>query len=453
VNVHDTIAAIATAPAGALRGVVRISGPAAVSCLQTCFGSRVEPDWPAGSLRRVVPGQLQLPAPLGLVPCDLYLWPDRRSYTRQPSAELHTVGSPPILQAALHAVCAAGARLAAPGEFTLRAFLAGRLDLTQAEAVLGLIDARNRRQFDVALSQLAGGVHAALHQLRAQLLDLLADLEAGLDFAEEDLSFISPDELQGRLSAAAALAARLAEQMRTRSVSSDGFRVVLVGWPNVGKSSLLNALVGERAAIVSELAGTTRDYVTRQTDVLGLNCTLVDTAGAEPGTDPGSLHSLAQALAAAQTQQADVQLFCLDATRPLNDWEHTALAGPQPEHRLVVLTKTDTATAAVRHQDALAVSSHTGAGIDDLRRAIADRALQDLDAEHVVAGTAVRCRDSLRSAADALERAWQAAANRLGEELVAAELRVALDELAQVVGAAATDDILDRVFSRFCIGK
>jgi tRNA modification GTPase len=182
--VDDTIAAVASPRGGAVRGVIRVSGPDTLACLEQCF--RVSASRPLRALRvptRVF-GHLQLPGPIGALPCHLYLWPTTRSYTRQPTAELHTIGSPPLLDAALDQLCQHGARLAQPGEFTLRAFLAGRLDLTQAEAVLGLIDAENTADLQTALRQLAGGVSSPLLQLRSELLDLLAQIEAALDFVD-----------------------------------------------------------------------------------------------------------------------------------------------------------------------------------------------------------------------------------------------------------------------------
>ncbi len=210
----DTIAAIASPPGGAARGIVRVCGPSAVNCVATCF----EPDNDRNSYEfrycdrldishirfpTAVFGQLRLHGVHSPLPADLLLWPTSRSYARQPTAELHTLGSPPLLEAVLRQVCAAGARLARPGEFTLRAFLAGRLDLTQAEAVLGVIDAADRRELDAALAQLAGGLGGPLGQLRERLLDLLAHLEAGLDFADEAIEFSGAADLERQLAEAA----------------------------------------------------------------------------------------------------------------------------------------------------------------------------------------------------------------------------------------------------------
>jgi tRNA modification GTPase len=412
----------------------------------------------------VIGGELRLAAPLPPLPCELYLWPTSRSYTRQPSAELHTLGSRPLLEAALQAVCAAGARLAEPGEFTLRAFLAGRLDLTQAEAVLGVIDAQSRRELEIALTQLAGGLAGPLDALRDRLLNLLAHLEAGLDFVEEDIEFITAAELDRALGAAAEAVRHAAVRMASRGEAPDAWRVALMGWPNVGKSSLLNALVNESAALVSPAAGTTRDYVRRRVTWGRFTAELVDTAGADPNA-ADAVAAAAQSLAAEQFANAHLVLFCLDASRPLNLWEQERLAEitagnaqpavpppPFPPH-LLVLTKADLPQATDVRLPHVRVSSVAGEGLSDLRQRIQETISEAHQDTSVVAATAVRCRESLRLAADCLERARQAAGLQLGHELVAAEVRTALDELGKVAGRIYTDDVLDRIFSRFCIGK
>ena len=201
-SLDDTIAAIASPPGGGARGIVRLSGPGLRACLEECF--RPSPPAPLATLTRptAVPGLCWLRGLAAPLPGELFLWPGKRSYTGQPVAEIHTLGSPPLVEALLRTVCAAGARLAEPGEFTLRAFLAGRIDLTQAEAVLGVIDAADPGQLRAALVQLAGGLARPLHRLRDELLDLLADLEANLDFAEEDAPPLPPGQLLARLDAA-----------------------------------------------------------------------------------------------------------------------------------------------------------------------------------------------------------------------------------------------------------
>jgi tRNA modification GTPase len=457
VIVDDTIAAIASAPGGAMRGIVRISGPNTIACI-AAIGFDIDTHSLATPTR--VSGELRLSDPFGRVPGDLYLWPGRRSYTRQPVAELHTIGAPPVLESVLDRVCALGARPAQPGEFTMRAFLAGRIDLTQAEAVLGAIDAVGQDQLSTALSQMAGGLASPLTQLRESLLRSLSHLEAGLDFVDEDIEFISRDELQKQLEDALRRIRRIGDQMETRGQSTDAPNVVFVGWPNAGKSSLLNSLVGDSAAIVSEVAGTTRDYLTRRVRLDGMSCVLVDTAGVEHVAAEDSLASpsvAAQRHANEQAKQADLSVLCLDASRPLNDWEQAELANTAAGDRLLVWTKADLATDRVPlscDNEPVVTSSETGQGIGDLRRKIAESLKKgEGDEGSYVATTSIRCRDSLRAAADALDRGAEIVRQDAGEELVAAELRVSLNELAQVVGAVYTDDILERIFSQFCIGK
>lgn len=312
---------------------------------------------------------------------------------------------------------------------------------------------------DAALSQLAGGLAGPLHKLRGDLLDLLAHLEAGLDFADEEIEFISAAELERQLSSAATAVAAIAAQMASRGDSSALPRVVLIGEPNAGKSSLLNALAGQNAAIVSHEAGTTRDYVTARLALGGQQCEIVDTAGVE--TSATGAISAAQDQAGQQARRADLTLLCLDGSRLPSPWELEQLAQPPAAPRLVVVTKSDLehteppagASGLYDEHQALHVSSVTGAGLNLLRQTIFVALQQASPETSVVAGTAARCRESLHEAAAALARAHQAAALPHAEDLVAAEIRGALDGLGQVVGAVYTDDVLDRIFSRFCIGK
>lgn len=476
---NDTIAAVATAAGGAARGMVRVSGPRAIDVAAACF----TPDdgRPLDTLRRATAARGRVRITLGEaaprnLPCDLFLWPTRRSYTREPIAELHVLGSPPLVDAVLAAVCQAGARLAEPGEFTLRAFLAGRLDLTQAEAVLGVVDARGSDELDAALAQLAGGLSRPLGRLRDELVGLLAELEAGLDFADEDIQFISPDELRRRLGAAGRLLGDVAAQMASRLAETHADQVVLTGRPNVGKSSLFNALAASRAsqpgapraarheAIVSHQPGTTRDYLTATIRLDGLRCELVDTAGVGQGILPlglsrrerelGDIDAAAQSMTAERRARAAVRVLCVEAPGAVM---------PEPSScDVVALTKADLVDGPINVPGQLpgsvpvvATSSVTGQGLDQLCAVLGDLLAAEATATRgqIVAATADRCRESIRLAEAALVRAAQVLADGSGEELVAVELRSALDELGQVVGAVYTDDLLDRIFSTFCIGK
>ncbi len=449
----DTIAAIASAPGGAPRGIVRLSGPRVRETLAACVD--LEPPQALASATRAIllSGRIQLSAAASCrLPADVYYWPDHRSYTRQPAAEIHTLGSPPLLSAVLETVCSAGARLALPGEFTLRAFLAGRLDLTQAEAVLGVIDARGERQLSAALEQLAGGLSRPLSRLRESLLELLAHLEAGLDFVDEDIEFVSRRQMAAHLDEAAELLHRTASQLTARRRDESLVRVTLVGWPNVGKSSLLNALAGA-TALVSDQPGTTRDYLTATLDLGGIACQLVDTAGHDPAAESGAVLHTAGELAASQAAACDVELLCFDTSRSPNAWETAIRAAPPAATRLLVGTKTDQTRHAAAPAVDVATSAATGSGLAELRHRLR-RAVEAVERNESAAElTAERSVGSLRAAGEAVDRARDLNARADGEELIAAELRAALAELGQVVGAVYTDDILDRVFSRFCIGK
>lgn len=479
-QLDDTIAAIATAPGGAARGIVRLSGPGVAACLAQACSAESQGEFVSAASARVISTIVPLAEVSATpLPCDIYYWPHDRSYTRQPVAELHTIGSPPLLAALLRRLCEAGARPAAPGEFTLRAFLAGRIDLTQAEAVLGVIDARGENELNTALTQLAGGLAAPLHQLRSDLLDLLAHLEAGLDFVEEDIEFISAAELDATLARAESQVAKLADQMNTRANVQDAVRIVLIGRPNAGKSSLFNAILAElhsvqprtkpashSTAIVSSEAGTTRDYLAAQFELAGVPVELIDTAGIDAVIAQDEISRAAQRQANVQQTTAQVRVVCIDASSPLSKWEEDQIESypasqleQQESQSLIVRTKCDVVAqtnAATSNQipSEIRTSSVTGEGIAALLDRLASLVVsQSGGAAHPVATTVVRCRDSLRQAATALAAARSLAQSQAGEELVAWEVRSALDGLGNVVGAIYTDDVLDRVFSRFCIGK
>ncbi|MGD9723809.1 MAG: tRNA modification GTPase [Pirellulales bacterium] len=462
-HVDDTIAAIASPAGVGARGIVRVSGPQVVAVVAHCF--RAQDGVPLSSWRRAafVRGAVQLPCTRAAeLPADLLLWPTARSYTRQPLAELHLLGSPPLVSAVLAALVDAGARLAQPGEFTLRAFLAGRLDLAQAEAVLGVIDAHDAEQLETALAQLAGGLTRPLAQLRESLLALLAHLEAGLDFVDEDIQFIRPQEIQRQLDEAVTLVAQTIRQLQGRTQRDALPKVVLTGAPNVGKSSLFNALAGG-SALVADMPGTTRDYLAATLDLEGIGCRLIDTAGLmENGALPtdraavglaDTIGGTAQEHAAAQAAQADLLVECLDALQPRDTCPTPSCPDNLGPRRLVVWTKCDRPLANHPAAGTIATSSFTGLGLAELRNALR-RALVELPRDD--AGpqmTADRCSASLLAAGEALARAAELNAATAGDELIGSELRLALAELSTVVGAVYTDDILDRIFSRFCIGK
>ncbi len=445
---EETIVAAASAPGGAARGIVRISGPGAVACVARFFTPNHAEAWPPRT-SQAVDGHAALEGFVAPVPTTALVWPDTRSYTREPCVELHLPGSTPIVEAAAAAACNHGARPARPGEFTLRAFLAGRIDLTQAEAVLGVVEAGDERRLREALKQLAGGLSAPLDDVRNRLLDLTAHLEAGLDFVEEDIEFITRPELLRQLAEAREVVASTLGRMPERSTSVDVVRIVLCGRPNVGKSSLFNALVEHDRALVSPLAGTTRDYLAARLALDGIVCELIDTAGLEPAqTD--TVADAAQMQTRERREAADVQVWCFDDDRRLSEAVATSEIDSAAALRLFVRTKVD--LGATPCPTAIPVSVNTGTGLTTLRAALGAKAVEVAGSGDVVTSTALRCRSGLERTAVALAAADVHARER-ADELVAALLREALDELGQIVGTIYTDDILDRIFSRFCIGK
>jgi tRNA modification GTPase len=439
---QDTIVALSSAPGPGARAIVRLSGPAALTLGTTVFAAD-EAVLPAR--RRFYEGRLHLLDMSAPLPADLYHWPAPRTYTGQDMVELHTLSCPPLIDLLIAQLMRAGARAAQPGEFTLRAFLAGKLDLARAEAVLGIIEAGDREELKQALAQLAGGLTRPLHGLREDLLDLLAEVEAGLDFAEEDLRFVGQRELLGRIAKGMALVTLVEKQLRQRTVSDRPFRAVLAGRPNVGKSSLFNSLAGA-AALVSPQPGTTRDYLVRRLELDGVAVELVDTAGWQEA--PGTIEEQAQSLGREQATQADLLLLCLEAGQPMAEDERLLLTRAGRPAVIGVATKCDLATAPGQ---LVATSAVTGSGLDAVRALLAARARGH--ARPAQAPSWSRCRHHVEACLGHLRQAHAIVLYEEPPELLAVELRGALDQLGEMVGAVYTDDLLDRIFSRFCIGK
>jgi tRNA modification GTPase len=437
-DLDDTIVALASAAGPGARGIVRLSGPNVRPVVAQIFDHVPES---GGTKRELIRGQVRLPGIYSLLPADLYYSLAPRTYTGQDTAEIHAISSPPLLEAVIAALLNAGARAAQPGEFTMRAFLAGKMDLPRAEAVAGVIEAASSDELKQALGQLAGGVTQPLHGLREDLLNLLADVEAGLDFTDEDIEFVGKTELLLRLGRGLAQLMNLQKQLQERSVSGRPFRVALVGPPNAGKSSLFNAIVGRSAAIVSSVPGTTRDYLTSVMVIGGISIELIDTAGHRHTLDKIEIE--AQSLGRNQADAADLLLWCID------DWGSASIFQASGESALVVATKCDLTTAA--SPGALATSARTGQGLTELKQLLGERARAF--ARPTLAPSLSRCRHHVDACLNHLRAAHAIVLFDDPAELFALELRLALEQLGQLVGAVYTDDLLDRIFSRFCIGK
>jgi len=465
-DVESTICSIATGTEGAYRGAIRITGPNAVATARAAFEATVDDGLDCWYTKRAIrfTRSLEL-ALLGPIDVDIFVWPDSRSYTGQPSVELHCLGNIVILESIQSRLLKQGAILAQPGEFTLRAFLAGRLDLTQCEAVLGVIHASSERSLNVALSQLAGGISAPLRELRKSLINLLADIEAGLDFVEEDIAFVSQPEILNRLETATQITTDLLQQMESRSGQTFVLQVAIVGAPNAGKSSLVNALAAKQVSIVSEQPGTTRDYVRSRLDLDGVLVDLLDTAGME-AEDNVTPRGIAQQFTQQMIEQADLVLHCRSNEEHEIQYMDAIVKDKAKDAEVwFVETKCDLglslapdgafpiALPSVQAKQFI-TSVYEPNSIQLLTEAIREWAhnRQAGDAQ-VVPLTAARCAASLRAASHSIQFAKDALLRSVGDEVIASEIRLALDEIGIVAGTVYTDDILDALFSRFCIGK
>ncbi|WHZ27441.1 MAG: tRNA-5-carboxymethylaminomethyl-2-thiouridine(34) synthesis protein MnmE [Nitrospira sp.] len=476
---EDTICAIATSAGEGGIGIVRISGPNAVD-----IGSRVVRLRSKQSLQTLVSHKLHLadilfaPVPsMGSRPApETGLSTERiideglvvymkapRSFTAEDVIEIHCHGSWLVLQRVCEACVAAGARLAQAGEFTKRAFLNGRLDLSQAEAVLDTIKAKSELGLKLAQRQLRGELTQQVHRLRTRLVGLLAHLEAGIDFAAEDITFIGRKEMIVSLQETLAHVRQMLATAETGRLLRDGVRVVISGEPNVGKSSLLNSLLRESRAIVTDIPGTTRDIIEESVIWFGLQVTLVDTAGLRDTTDLVELEGIRRSKEA--QNQADIVLHVLDGAQlAKRDIGTIRLPSLVHEH-LCVVNKIDLVDAATIQplSDALRahtkckvfpISAQTGEGLNALKQAIRAQFVKpSLEPNDGVVITHVRHRVALERAEGSLQESLASIERGLEPEFVAVDLRGAADALGEIVGAITSDEVLDQIFSEFCIGK
>jgi tRNA modification GTPase len=441
-NLKDTIVAISTPPGRGGLGVVRLSGPDARRIADTVLelSSTWEP-WHAhlaSLLDREGHAIDQVVATFFAAP---------RSYTAEDVIEISCHGSPVVLRHAVARAAEGGARLAEPGEFTLRAYLNGRIDLPQAEAVRDLIDATTLYQARIAAQQAGGSVSRRIAPVKEQLLELIALLEAGIDFAEDDVSVAPAAEILRRIAPILAGVRQLADSFQYGSLVREGITLAIVGRPNVGKSSLFNRLLQQDRAIVTEIPGTTRDLISESASIGGIPVKLYDTAGIRDGTE------LVESLGIERSYQAmadaDLALVVVDASVDRTPEDEALMA--RAHCHLVVANKCDLAPAPV---STLAVSALTGEGIPELRDAILAAVAPPGAFEHETGFiTSLRHEQLLRESASYLEKAAAAVEGNIPHEMLLLDLYGALGPIDAITGATTADDILNRIFSTFCIGK
>lgn len=445
-HTDDTIVAIATPAGRGGIGVVRISGAGALMCARAL--TSIESLQPRhATFVRVAAGDTADRA--------IVTWFQApASYTGEDVVEISAHGSPVLLHGIVRAAVKAGARLAEPGEFTLRAYLNGRLDLVQAEAVRDLVDAVTPLQARAAFDQLEGTLTTRIAAIDAMLFDLSARLEASLDFAGEGYHFVNPATVAAEIGLVRVNVTKLLADAHNGRIVREGAQIVIAGRPNVGKSTLFNALAGAGRAIVTDIPGTTRDLLTERVEIDGILATVVDTAGLRRATsDAVEAEGVARAKQAAQ--RADLALVVLDRSAPLTVEDDEILAATAGAPRLLVGSKSDLPAAweLVDGNPVVTVAAASGDGISHLRRAIvASLGARDLHRD-TPAITNIRHIRLLETARDALTRAQQAAAAGTPEEFIAADLSEARGALEEVTGRRTADDTLNAIFSRFCIGK
>ncbi len=446
-NPHDTIVAVSTPAGRGGLGVVRISGGDARAIADRILRFHKPADWkPWTALLAELPdaeGQT-----IDQVVVTFFERP--RSYTAEDVIEISCHGSPVVLRHAVERACGAGARPAEPGEFTLRAFLNGRIDLPRAEAVRDLIESTTLYQARIAAQQAEGSVSKRIAPLKSQLVDLISLLEAGIDFADNDVPIPADAAILARMAPVIQGIERLAASFAYGKLVHEGLKLAIVGRPNVGKSSLFNRLLEQERAIVTAIPGTTRDLVSETASVEGIPVKLFDTAGIRTGQDVVETLGVERSFQA--MADADLTLVVIDLSEPIEDADRELMDKARGQGRhLLVGNKCDLPRRASAEDAIAEVSALTGAGIPELRRLI-HQAIAPVEQE---AGfvTSVRHERLLRSALASLENAHAAVAKHIPHEMLLLDLYAALESLDGLTGATTADDILNRIFATFCIGK
>jgi len=453
---QDTICAVSTPPGEGGIGIIRISGPRALEVAAAVFRPKSGKDIAAAPTHSLHYGHIVDPSTAEAVDETLVsVMRAPASYTREDVVEINCHGGPLPLWQTMRLLVSAGARRAEPGEFSKRAFLSGRIDLAQAEAVMDIIRARTEIGHRAAQEQLSGGLSREIAELRERLIGVIAGVEAGVDFPDEDIEIPTGRPLEGELAAAAGTIDRMLEGARFGRLLREGYAAAIVGRPNVGKSSLLNALLRQDRAIVTDVPGTTRDVLEEYLNIGGLPLRVLDTAGIRHSGDSVEQEGVRRSLAAIAT--ADIVLVVLDGSDTLKDEDRHVLEQAEGKTTVAVINKKDLPARMERiswPQTQVGISCRTGEGIDDLRHAVLGKMQEGAvpSREHAWAVNE-RHREELEKARKGLERARESARSAQSPELIAVDLRDALDHLGMIIGATHTDDILERIFRDFCIGK
>lgn len=448
----DVIAAIATGSAATAIGIVRVSGDGCFALCGRVFRAAGGRPFAAQEPRKMVFGEMLDRAGRVIDRGLAVRFPGPGSYTGEDCAEFHCHGSPVVLRELLSALFAAGARQAQAGEFTKRAFLNGRMDLTQAEAVVDLIDAETAAAARNAAAQLDGGLRRVLEPVQEELLEVTSRFYAVVDYPDEDIQDVRPEEIAAALRSAAGRLERLLDTCRRGQVLKSGVRTAIVGRPNAGKSSLLNALAGYERAIVTDIPGTTRDTVEESVLCGGVLLRLIDTAGLRETGDAVERMGVERSRQA--LQRAELALVLIDGTAGVTGEDRAILELARGVPQVVVVaTKSDLPGFALPElEGALALSSRTGAGLPELEREIARR-FPDGGSEGGEILTSRRQAEAVGRAAQCLRAVFEGMERGMTPDALLSDVELALDALGEVTGRVVKDDVTERIFERFCVGK
>ena len=453
---QDTIAAISTPKGRGAIGIIRLSGPLSMDILNSVFvPKRNISEYPFSKFVRgaIYDGSEAIDDVL------IVCMPQKKSYTGDLLIEIHAHGNPFILSEVLGLLVKRGARLAQPGEFTFRAYMNGKMDLAQAEAVIDLIQSRNRLALNIANRYLKGEYSEVIEDIRSKILDILSHVEASIDFSTEEIELFSPSEISGRLALIEQQIRGLLATYQHGRLISEGVRAAIIGRPNTGKSSLLNALLKQNRAIVAEEAGTTRDTIEEQFTYEGVTLQFIDTAGIRK-TDE-KIEKLGIQKSYEKIKTADLLLLVLDVSRPIQPEDRKLLDQLVSREHILVMNKIDlekkldilSIRAEYPVMDIQNVSALNGEGVENLMKAIHQKVLGENFNSGTIFLTKLRHKEALERSLTFLENVKQGISNNLSFEFLALDLKASVESLEQIIGRIHMEEIYDKIFISFCIGK
>ncbi|MBI2471220.1 MAG: tRNA uridine-5-carboxymethylaminomethyl(34) synthesis GTPase MnmE [Planctomycetes bacterium] len=465
-GIQDTIVAVSSPSGRSLHAIIKISGHEAVRCTKDIFVPAFAIDLEAIPTYTSVAGNIQIKEEGIEIPVVLYVMKQPYSYTKEDVVEIHTLGSSLIVEMLLNSIVSMGIhdkrniRFSQPGEFTKRAFLHGRIDLAQAEATMRIIRAQTDGELKIAVAQLAGDVSQHIKRIQDDAVSLCSYIEAAIDFSDQDIELISAGEIMGRLEVIKNNISQLLLQQETGKVSREGIDTVLFGKPNVGKSSLINALLGKKRALVSEIAGTTRDVVSDILETGGVCFKLMDTAGMDDTKEIVTSRAIEKTHST--LKKAQIILLVFDCNADIGEQLRKMKLDDLTGNVIVVINKCDLSKsssfpelpAELKKYPLVHTSAMTGEGLERLKEILVENVLGGrINLSGSLPIFNVRQRDALRRSLQSFQQTMESVRNNESYEFIALDLRTAIDALGEIVGEVTTEDILSKIFSEFCIGK